>query len=154
MSELWGPVIAVIGLVATVVFGVQGDLRARYERVMAMLQSLGTGQEAECRHRLGRYVYRGFPQLSVDEQDVLIEDFFILASGLQRLRATLFSVRSRFFNGPERLLAHSSGRMVVFMHHNFDSLVEHLGLRDVDGIRADLAAVEAVRADAERRLEP
>ncbi|MDX6375225.1 MAG: hypothetical protein QOD98_4213 [Nocardioidaceae bacterium] len=151
MNHLWGAVIAAIGLVATVVFGVQGDLRGRYERVMSTLQSLGTGQEVESRHRLGRYVYRGYPQVTADELDGLVEDFFILASGLQRLRASLTSVRSRWFDGPAQLLAQSSGRMVGFLSRNFDDLVEHLALKDVDDIRADLAAVEAVRAAADRR---
>jgi hypothetical protein len=151
MNQLWGAVIAATGLLATVVFGVQGDLRGRYERVMSMLESLGTGQEVESRHRLGRYVYRGYPEVTADELDTLVEDFFILASGLQQLRASMTSVRSRWFDGPAQLLAESSGRMVGFLSRNFDDLVEHLDLKDVDEIRADLAAVEAVRAEAGRR---
>lgn len=141
MSELWGPTIAGIGLLATVVFGLQGEARGRYERVLALLEQLGTGEEVESRHNLGRHVYKGFPDVPVEQRAQLVEDFFIVASGLRRLRATLTSVRASWLPGPARLLAESTERMVLFMDQNIDQLASRFEIVDIENIHDDLRAI-------------
>lgn len=154
MTELWGPVIAGIGLMATIVFGIQNELRARYERVLAMLQQLGTGEEVTSRHRLGRYVYGGFPDVSRDDQAALVEDFFIVVSGIRRLRSTLTSVHSTFLPGPERLLLSSSAGMVQFMAQHMADVAANLHIVDVESATADVAAMERAGARVGRRDLP
>jgi hypothetical protein len=86
-------------------------------------------------------VYLGYPQIDEDQHSRLIKDFFIVAAGIQRLRATLTSVQSFAWNGPTRLLTFSTTRMVTFMDRNLEALAEHLGLVDVEDIRTDITAI-------------
>ena len=147
MTDLWGPVIAGIGLLATVVFGIQNDQRSRYERVLALLEQLGTGDDVTSRHHLGRHVYQGFPVVTTDVRAALIEDFFIVVSGLRRIRATLVSVDSRFFRGPSRLLTSSSERIVSFMETHLAGLAADLSIVDTQDIESDLQAIRQMTHD-------
>lgn len=141
MDAVWQISLGLVGLLATVVFGIQNDLKGRYERVLSALDHLMAGSVSTCRHRLGEFDFDRARVPQGSERASLRQDFFAVDGAFRRLDATLSSVTSRVpgLKGPERLLARTTLRTVTYFAGAVPRVAERLDLETVDYVQASIA---------------
>lgn len=138
--------------VVTVIFGWLTALRAQYDRVLNVVDFIGSDAVANARHELGTIIEAParHQALTADQQSIRTKDLFIILWAIGRIEAvrqTLSSRPERLVGGPHKLLRASTEKWVEYWSGHLDeSFLKELGLAE-GSIKDSAAGLDALRKE-------